>query len=226
MSDNPPEAADEAAAEAEAAAEPPAAADDPTARLASSVAESVGAESWSAEHGLAKIRVDADRWAETIATARDAAGLPYFEFLSAIDWSNDVEVGDPPESEVEERFEVLCALGDLVEARVVVFATDVPKDDPRLESIEPVFPGAQWHEREAAEMYGITFEGLTNTRHLYLPDDFEGHPLRKSFALLSREVKPWPGDVDVEDLPERAPTDPELAGTTRSDKPSTENPGA
>ncbi|MEX1280755.1 MAG: NADH-quinone oxidoreductase subunit C [Acidimicrobiia bacterium] len=226
MSDNPPEVGDEAADEAEATTEEVSTADDPVARLASSVAETVGAESWSAEHGLSKIRVAADRWAESITTARDGAGLPHLEFLSAIDWSNDVEVGDPPEEPVEERFEVLCAIGDVVEARVVVFSTDLPKEDPRIESIEPVFPGAQWHEREAAEMYGITFEGLTNTRHLYLPDDFEGHPLRKSFALLSREVKPWPGDVDVEDLPERAPTGPELAEPTRSDKPSTENPGA
>ena len=39
-------------------------------------------------------------------------------------------------------------------------------------------------------------------RHLYLPAEFEGHPLRKDFPLLSREIKPWPGLVDVEPMPE------------------------
>ncbi len=50
-------------------------------------------------------------------------------------------------------------------------------------------------------MFGIEFEGHPNLTKLYLPDAFEGFPLRKSFPLLSREVKPWPGLVDVEDMP-------------------------
>jgi NADH-quinone oxidoreductase subunit C len=188
---------------------------DPVAEFAASVSDTVGGTSWSAEHGTVKVRVETDRWAEAAEQARDAAGLRFFEFLSAIDWANDVEVGDAPEEPVEERYEVLCALTDLVEGRVAILSTDVGKDDPRVPSIEHLFPGAQWHEREAAEMFGIVFDGLTHTDNLYLPDHFEGHPLRKSFALLSREVKPWPGDVDVEDLP----------GAGGSG-PSTENPEA
>jgi NADH-quinone oxidoreductase subunit C len=70
------------------------------------------------------------------------------------------------------------------------------------ESWTPVYPGADWHERECWEMFGITFEGHPAIRHLYLPDQFEGHPLRKDFPLLSRTVKPWPGLVDVEPMPE------------------------
>ena len=50
-------------------------------------------------------------------------------------------------------------------------------------------------------MYGIEFIGHPGLDHLYLPDAFEGHPLRKSFPLLAREVKPWPGRVDVEGMP-------------------------
>ncbi len=65
-----------------------------------------------------------------------------------------------------------------------------------------VFPGADWHEREAWEMYGITFTGHPGLRKLYLPGEFEGHPLRKDFPLLARTVKPWPGVVDIEDIPE------------------------
>ena len=71
----------------------------------------------------------------------------------------------------------------------------------RAESWVPVYPGADWHEREAWEMFGIVFDGHPSLRHLYLPSEFEGHPLRKDFPLLAREVKPWPGLVDVEGMP-------------------------
>jgi NADH:ubiquinone oxidoreductase subunit C len=50
-------------------------------------------------------------------------------------------------------------------------------------------------------MFGIDFRGHPNLVKLYLPDAFEGHPLRKSYPLLSRELKPWPGAVDVEGMP-------------------------
>jgi NADH-quinone oxidoreductase subunit C len=51
-------------------------------------------------------------------------------------------------------------------------------------------------------MFGIDFVGNTNLIPLYLPDDFIGNPLLKSYPLISREVKPWPGDVDVEPMPD------------------------
>ena len=50
-------------------------------------------------------------------------------------------------------------------------------------------------------MFGIAFDGHPALRHLYLPFEFEGHPLRKDYPLLAREVKPWPGLVDVEPMP-------------------------
>jgi NADH-quinone oxidoreductase subunit C len=65
-----------------------------------------------------------------------------------------------------------------------------------------VFGGANWHERETNEMFGISFAGHPDLRKMYLPIDFEGHPLRKDFPLLARMIKPWPGIVDVEPLPE------------------------
>jgi NADH-quinone oxidoreductase subunit C len=65
-------------------------------------------------------------------------------------------------------------------------------------------------------MFGIEFDGHPQLIKLYLPEGFLGHPLRKSFPLLSREVKPWPGKVDVEGMP----------GQEDEDEPSTENPEA
>ena len=50
-------------------------------------------------------------------------------------------------------------------------------------------------------MFGLVFDGHPNLEHIYLPTEFEGHPLRKDFPLLARAVKPWPGVVDIEEIP-------------------------
>ena len=149
----------------------------------------------------AKVGVSADRWAETFRIASDELGLVFFSWLSAIHWANDPQVGDALSQEVTERFELLCAVSDVTAGELVVFSTDLPATDPTVESLVEVYPGANWHERECREMFGITFSGHPLPENLYLPNGFVGNPLLKSFALLSREVKPWPGDVDVEDMP-------------------------
>jgi NADH-quinone oxidoreductase subunit C len=167
--------------------------------LAERFGEMVGALSATGDFGTARIRVSPDRWVETHRTL--AEHLPFFSFLSAIDWAGEVAVGDPPEGDVEERFEVFTRLSDVSKGEGVIVSTDLSKEDPRLATLVEVFGGANWHEREAHEMFGIFFEGHPHLENLYLPDGFEGHPLRKTFPLLSREVKPWPGMVDVEDMP-------------------------
>ncbi len=171
--------------------------------LAAEVAGIVGAASFGVDHATAKIKVDRQGWLEAIIAARDEMGLDFFSWLSATDWSREVVIGEPVEDPdaLEERYEVLCGLSTVSDARRVIFSADLPKDDPTIDSLVGVFPGAAWHEREAHEMFGIDFRGHPNLIKLYLPDAFEGYPLRKSYRLLSREVKPWPGKVDVEDMP-------------------------
>ena len=159
----------------------------------------VGADRWTADHGTAKLFVSADNWVGAHRTLKEH--LPFFSWLSAIDWANESAVGDPLQEPVEERFEVLSRLADVTDGDAVILSTGVSKDDPRIASVVEVFGGANWHEREAAEMFGIVFEGHPQLEHLYLPDGFQGNPMRKTFPLLSREVKPWPGTVDVEDMP-------------------------
>jgi NADH-quinone oxidoreductase subunit C len=169
--------------------------------FAARVAELAGSESWSADFGNGKVRVDRSRWVEAVEAVRDGAGLAFFSFLSAIDWSNEVAVGEPLAETVEERYEILVRLSNGKNNDAVTLSTDLPKDDARIQTLANVYGGANWHEREAAEMFGIQFEGHPNLNRLYLTDEFEGHPLRKTYPLLSREIKPWPGMVDVEDMP-------------------------
>ena len=85
------------------------------------------------------------------------------------------------------------------------FVTELDKTDPAIASLTPSIGGAAWHEREAHDMFGIDFIGNDNLKPLYLPDDFLGNPLLKSYPLISREVKPWPGEVDVEAMPAEEP---------------------
>jgi NADH-quinone oxidoreductase subunit C len=76
----------------------------------------------------------------------------------------------------------------------------LPVDDPSIDSIHDLYATCDWHERETAEMFGIRFDGHPRPVKLLLPEPFEGHPLRKDFPLLSREVKPWPGAVEGEEV--------------------------
>ena len=71
--------------------------------------------------------------------------------------------------------------------------TVVPREGGHLPTVSDLWAGADWHERETAELFGVGFDGHPNLAKLLLPEEFEGHPLRKEFALLTREAKPWPG---------------------------------
>jgi NADH-quinone oxidoreductase subunit C len=170
------------------------------------------------------VRVDREAWVAAAEVAKVRLGFTFFDYLSAIDWmpspwgryeDSAVDVGvipfdptAPIETGVaggDTRFQVMCRLANVrrhAEPHLnVVLKADVPDDDLRIASLVPLYSGANWHERECWEMFGITFDGHPGLRHLYLPGAFEGHPLRKDFPLVARLVKPWPGIVDVEPMP-------------------------
>jgi NADH-quinone oxidoreductase subunit C len=64
-----------------------------------------------------------------------------------------------------------------------VVADDLPRDDPRVPSVTFLWPGAEWMEREAYDMFGIAFEGNRDLRRIYMPPDYQAFPLRKDFYL-------------------------------------------
>jgi NADH-quinone oxidoreductase subunit C len=101
----------------------------------------------------------------------------------------------------ETRFQVFARFHSIRRKMGVTVKADLDDEAPTVASIHDVYSGADWHERETWEMYGVVFDGHPSLRHIYLPGEFEGFPLRKDFPLLAREVKPWPGLVDVEDVP-------------------------
>jgi NADH-quinone oxidoreductase subunit C len=171
------------------------------------------------------VRVKTESWRAAGMALRDVIGCDYFCFLSAIDWmpspygrGEDDPTQPPPERDDtirqgyaggETRMQIFARVANLKEHFGVTIKADISDDDPVVDSWITVYAGANWHEREAHEMFGIGFDGHNDLRNMYLPMEFEGHPLRKDFPLLARIVKPWPGIVDVEQLPGGDDDDPD-----------------
>lgn len=139
--------------------------------------------------------VDRQQWLAAVTAARDD-GFLHFDWLGAVD-----QIGRP--AGAEEVFEVLVRLVDpAAAARAVLLRTEVPRDEPRLDSIAAVFAGAGWHERESAELFAIEFVG-GDSRRLLLPDDHVGAPLRKDAVLAARAGIDWPGVKEPGGAPSR-----------------------
>ena len=189
------------------------------------------------------VRVTREAWVRAAEVCRDVLGMRYFGFLSAMDWMPspygrsedgglagagldeayvppDPSAFEPGTTGGETRFQLLARLEVPAAPTIgITLKCDVPPDDLVMPTWTRVFPGADWHERECAEMFGIGFAGHPNLVKLYLPGAFEGFPLRKDFPLLARDVKPWPGLVDVEAMPgEEASTDDEGSVTAGAEE--------
>jgi NADH-quinone oxidoreductase subunit C len=132
---------------------------------------------------------------EVIRALRDGPlQLNFFTFLSAVDRS---ELGG---DEAGGGLEVLIHLYSQVTATHVTVHVPVDSADPHCPSVTSLFAGANWHERETREMFGIEFEGHPGLVGLYLPEDFDGHPGLRSFKLPARsQVKEWPGAKDPDE---------------------------
>ena len=142
----------------------------------------IGVSGGGPGHQRAVVDVPVARWWEAVGAARDPAvlGCDFFDWLSAVD-----ELGD--------GFTIVAHLWSTRRRHGLLLRARVPREDPVVESVVDIFPGAAWHERETYEMFGIVFARHPDLRPLLLPPGFEGHPLRKEFVLASRVAKAWPG---------------------------------
>jgi NADH-quinone oxidoreductase subunit C len=144
-------------------------------------------------YGQIDFTCDPNNLLEVMETLRDDEQLAckFFTFLSGVDRST---FANNPGG-----LEVLIHVYS--PANVIHVNVHVPVDPaaPACPSITSLYAGAQWHERETHEMFGVEFAGHPNLVNLYLPEDFDGHPLLKSFNLPGRHVKEWPGAKDPEE---------------------------
>jgi len=126
------------------------------------------------------ITVPPPQWLPALTLVRDRLGGDFFDWLTAVD---DEQAG----------LAVVVHVYSLAGRHHVFLRTLLNGPSPRLPSATGIYRGADWHERETWEMFGVAFDGHPGLVPLLLPDGFEGHPLRKDFALAARAAREWPG---------------------------------
>lgn len=130
--------------------------------------------------------VQADRLVEVATALRDEMGYDYLSSVTGVDYF--------PEDQMEVVYHACRTTG----GPVLVFKTQVPRDNPVVSSLVPVYPGADLQERETWDLLGIRFEGHPDLRRILMWDGFAGHPLRKDWqeAYFEEGGKPfksrWP----------------------------------
>jgi NADH-quinone oxidoreductase subunit C len=117
-------------------------------------------------------KVDAPAIVEVCRFLRDDPALK-FEVLSdltALDWPK------------EERIQIVYHLYSYAEKHQTVLKVDLPRDNPKIATIEGVWKVANWFEREVFDLFGVIFEEHSDLRRIMLPEDWVGHPLRKDYV--------------------------------------------
>ncbi len=138
------------------------------------------------------IGVDREHLDAVVRTLRDHPALQFALLV-------DVTAADylPATPRFEVVYHLACvgeayASGTPAPPRRLRMKVRVPADEPRLTSIVPIYPAANWLEREIFDLFGLSFEGHPDLRRILMPDDWEGHPLRKDAPVqIRKDTASW-----------------------------------
>ena len=148
--------------------------------------EPVGPSAWGVpvteSFGQVVLHPPVDRWLETVAACRDD-GYVMAIVLTAVDYSAHPGRTDLPEGVQPERFEVVASLLSHATGDRVRLRTQVPESDPVVPSLFDLYPGTEAMEREAWDLLGVSFSGHPDHTRILMPEDWEGHPLRRDVAI-------------------------------------------
>jgi NADH-quinone oxidoreductase subunit C len=133
---------------------------------------------WRSSLGQDVALVTNERWLEFGEAARDA-GFEVCVDVTAVDWMR----------QRPDRFEVVANLLSMQHGLRLRMITTAPRHDPAVASLVPVWPGVNFPEREVYDMFGIVFEGHPDLTRILMPDEWEGHPLRKDFGVAAVPVQ-------------------------------------
>ena len=122
------------------------------------------------EPGLLTVALPVERWQDVAAFAKRDLGCLYFNWLSAVDWK-------------EQGLEVVCRLENLDAGLALMLRTRLGAGHSQCPTLTGLYRGADWMERECYDMFGVVFEGHPDLRRILLPQDWEGFPLRKDYAV-------------------------------------------
>jgi len=141
------------------------------------------------QHGDEWVRVRRDAWRAVCELLRDDA-------VTSLDMFTDLTCVD--RFATEPRFDVVVHLYSLGKKHRVRLYAGVPEEDPTVDTLVPVWPAANWFEREAFDLYGVRFKGHPDLRRILMYPEFVGHPLRKDYPKEKRQplVRRDPGRVD------------------------------
>ena len=133
-----------------------------------------GLEESAVEGNTVRVLVDSESVPAVLATARETLGVLHLSFITVVDRQGS--------------FELTYELLDLRGGRVRV-KTTVEGEEPVVPTVTNVYPTANWHEREAYDMFGVAFRGHPDLRRLYMwQDHFDHHPLLKSFEISTKRT--------------------------------------
>lgn len=89
-------------------------------------------------------------------------------------------------ADYKDRIEVVYVVYSMTHHHRYTLKCRLPRENPALHTVESVWSVANWHEREAFDMFGVVFEGHSDPRRILCPDDWEGYPLRKDYKMPTR----------------------------------------
>jgi NADH-quinone oxidoreductase subunit C len=133
--------------------------------------------------GQAVLHPSRDELVTLVRDLRDDEGFRVCVDVTAVDYRAFDAPRDLPEGVVPERFEVVVGLLCHARAERLRLRVQVPESDPTCPSLFDVHPGVEALEREASDMFGVVFEGHPDPTRILMPEDWEGHPLRKDYPV-------------------------------------------
>ena len=125
---------------------------------------------WHLSHGQEVVRIERDQLLD-LAQAAKEAGFEVLADVTAVDWFRSRQP----------RYDVVINLLSMEHRARLRMLVGVPHDDPTVPSLVRLWPGANFGEREVYDLFGITFDGHPDLTRILMPDDWEGHPLRKDY---------------------------------------------
>jgi NADH-quinone oxidoreductase subunit C len=135
----------------------------------------------SRHHGDVVLHPARGQWVEVVSALR-GEGYTLCADLTAVDYlthrGRTLPAGIDPE-----RYEVVASFRSLEQRDRIRVRTQVPESDPTLASLWEIHPGTEAQEREVFDMFGIVFEGHPDLTRILMPEDWEGHPLRKDYGV-------------------------------------------
>jgi NADH-quinone oxidoreductase subunit C len=129
-------------------------------------------EAGSLEHEQSILYINPAHIVPVCQWLRDEQAFNRASTVTALDWYPQ-----------EPRFEVVYLLHSVKQNLRLRLKVRLPGENPKVDSVTGVWPGANWYEREVFDLFGVTFTNHPNMRRIMMPEEWEGHPLRKDYPI-------------------------------------------